>query len=129
MRAVRSALIATIMLGLTVSTAAAQSTRGFKNSWFWGLKGGAQVYSVYSDTSGLAPLAGIDWLITRTNGGLYVSYDHSFLNQFVIVNDSVNPLDTQNGRRGRHIDINGLRRVTIAGMLFPIPAYRMQPSF
>jgi len=123
MRAIRALAVAALV-ALDVSVAAAQSTRHFKDSWFWGLKGGITSYQVQSNPQAYAPMAGIDWLITRTNGGLYVSFDHSFFTRdSVFVNDSLSPLDTV----PRTIILSGLRRFTIAGMLFPMQSYRLHP--
>jgi hypothetical protein len=125
MRAIRTLAVAALV-ALDVSAAAAQSTRHFKDSWFWGLKGGGTLYQVQSHPQGpaLAPMAGIDWLITRTTGGLYVSFDHSFFKRdSVFVNDSLSPLDTV----PRTVILSGMRRFTIAGMLFPMPTYRVHP--
>jgi len=123
MRAIRALTVAALV-ALDVSVAAAQATRHFKDSWFWGLKGGITSYQVQSNPQAYAPLAGIDWLITRTNGGLYVSFDHSFFTRdSVFVNDSLSPLDTV----PRTIILSGLRRFTVAGMLFPMQSYRLHP--
>lgn len=124
MRAFRGFAVAAL-LALDVSAVAAQSTRHFKDSWFWGVKGGGMLYQVQSDAAALAPTTGIDWLITRTNGGLYVAYDYAFFNQTVVVNDSVGP--TAFSVDGRTVDLKGMHRMTIAGMLFPMPSYRLQP--
>jgi len=123
MRAIRSFAVAALV-ALDVNAAAAQSSRQFKDSWFWGLKGGATSYQVQSDPSGLAPMAGADWLITRSQGGLYLSFDHSFFKRdSVFVNDSISPLDTV----PRTVILSGLRRFTMAGMLFPMQSYRVHP--
>lgn len=125
MRAIRALAVAALV-GLDVSAASAQPSRHFKDSWFWGLKGGGTFYQVQSDPNGsLAPLGGVDWLITRTNGGLYVSYDHAFFNQFVFVNDSTGPIDVTPG--GRQVLIKDARRFTMSGVLFPMQTYRMHP--
>jgi hypothetical protein len=123
MRAIRTLAVAALVT-LDVSAAAAQSTRHFKDSWFWGLKGGGTYYQVQSNPKAIVPMAGIDWLITRTSGGLYVSFDHSFFKRdSVFVNDSLSPLDTV----PRTVILSGMRRFTIAGMLFPMQSYRMHP--
>jgi hypothetical protein len=126
MRAIRALAIAAFV-ALDVGTAAAQSTRGFKDSWFWGLKGGGMFYQVASDTEGngsLGPMGGIDWLITRTRGGLYASFDYLyFKDQFVFVNDSISPLDTV----PRQVFLSGMRRYTLAGMVFPLQTMWVQP--
>ena len=125
MRAFRGIAVG-LLLALTAGAATAQSTRHFKNSWFWGAKGGAMLYQVQSQTStALAPTAGIDWFITRTHGGLYVAYDYAFLNESVLVNDSVGP--TAFTPTGRPVNLKDMHRWTMLGMLFPLQSYRIQP--
>lgn len=127
MRAIRAVAVAALV-ALDVSAAAAQSTRNFKDSWFWGVKAGGHFYQVQSEAEGnaLSPLAGIDWLITRDIGGLYVSFDHTFFtDQFVLVNDSISPVDTV----PRTVFLSGMRRYTIAGMFFPYQRKYMQTYF
>ena len=69
-------------------------------------------------------LGGADWMITRTSGGLYVSFDYSFISaDSLFVNDSTSPLDTV----PRVVQLSGMRRFTIAGMLFPMQTYRLHP--
>lgn len=126
MGAIRGLIIAALVL-LNVGAAAAQASRGFKDSWFWGAKSGVLKYQVIDDSVSESPfalLAGGDWLITRTNGGLYVSFDYSFFSaDSVFVNDSISPLDTV----ARRVSLGGLRRFTIAGVLFPMQTYRLHP--
>jgi len=125
MRAFRGLTIAAVLL-LNVGAAGAQASRGFKDSWFWGAKSGLLHYQVLDNSVAESPfalMAGGDWLITRTKGGLYVSFDHSFFSANVLVNDSVSPLVTS----PRPVLLSGMRRFTIAGMLFPLQTYRMHP--
>jgi hypothetical protein len=135
MRVIRALAVAALV-ALDVRAATAQPTRNFKDSWFWGIKGGALGYQVISDTTPdnpferawggpVAPVVGIDWMITRTRGGLYVSYDHSIFTQFVFVNDSSGPIDFTPG--GRPVVIKDMRRFTMAGLLFPMQSYFMHP--
>lgn len=125
MRAFRGIAVV-LLLASSASVATAQPSRHFKNSWFWGAKGGAMLYQVQSATgTALAPTVGIDWMITRTHGGLYVAYDYAFFNESVLVNDSVGP--TQFTPTGRQVNLKDMHRFTMLGMLFPIPSYRLQP--
>src|SRR5688572_19763504 len=124
MRAIRVVVVAALV-GVDVSAAAAQSTRHFHDSWFWGAKVGAMAYQVQSNTGGLAPMAGGDWLITRKHGGLYVAGDYSVFSEQVAVNDSINPIDVTPG--GRLTDIEDMIRFTFAGMLFPLESQRFSP--
>ena len=124
MRSIRVLAVAVALVGLDVSAAAAQTTRRFEDSWFWGVKGGLLNYQVFSDTNAWAVLGGADWLITRKKGGLYVAFDHSFFrNDSVFVNDSLSPLDTV----PRVVRLSGLRRFTFAGVLFPFNSDRLNP--
>ncbi|HEX7937673.1 MAG TPA: hypothetical protein VF483_01705 [Gemmatimonadaceae bacterium] len=126
MRAIRGLTVATLVL-LNVGIAGAQASRGFKDSWFWGIKGGAQLYQVVDNGVAKNPIAlmgGADWLITRSTGGLYLSFDHSFVTaDSVFVSDSLSPLDSV----PRVVRMRGLRRFTFAGMLFPMQTYRLHP--
>ena len=79
MRLLRVVAAATACAALLTQPLAAQDGRQFKDAWFWGAKTGTLVYSSASTTSSAAPLFGAEWLITRTNGGLYVSFDQTYL--------------------------------------------------
>ena len=126
MRAIRGLTVASLVL-LNAGMASGQATRGFKDSWFWGAKVGLHSYQIPNKgipSSELMLLGGGEWLITRTNGGLYFSFDHSFFSaDSVFVNDSLSPLDVL----PRVVTMSGLRRYTIAGMLFPKQTYRLHP--
>lgn len=129
MRSIRAAAVAALVL-LDVSVAAAQTTRGFKDSWFWGVKGGGTFYQVMSDPDGsLSPLVGMDWMITRKRGGLYVSFDQTITQdidgtaKYVLVSDSISPLDTV----PRQVLVGGLRRFSLVGTIFPMQSAFMQP--
>ena len=133
MRALRALAVAAALLTVHAPDASGQVARGFKDSWFWGVKGGGLLYSSYADAEApIAPIAGADWLITRTYGGLYVSFDYSFFNTKVVVNDSVHPDDacsppTAIRTACREVFLNNMRRFTMAGMLFPLQTRRVQP--
>jgi len=126
MRVIRGLAVAAVVV-LNVGPADAQPTRGFKDSWFWGGKAGLMSYQITNNNVAKNPFAllgGGDWLITRTNGGLYLSFDHSFFSADSLwVNDSLSPLDSL----PRVVALRGLRRFTLAGMLFPKQTYRLHP--
>ena len=110
LRAVAVALVATFV----VSTSAdAQVRRNFDNSWFWGFKSGVNTFSTSRDGNTSTVDLGIDWLITRTKGGLYVSANQSIFERDVDVFDQAS---TTGERRVR---VNDLRRITFAGLAFP----------
>src|SRR4051812_25248547 len=79
MRLLRTLAVATAFSALLSHASAAQDGRQFKDAWFWGLKTGALSYSSATTDNGGAPLLGAEWLITRTKGGLYLSFDQAFL--------------------------------------------------
>jgi hypothetical protein len=123
MRLVRILAMATGVAALLAQPSAAQGGRQFKDAWFWGAKTGTLVYSSATTNSSAAPLFGGEWLITRTNGGLYISLDQSYLT-------------TQGGFAGRdltgqsitnYVDVGNLRRVTAAMMVFPMQRPNIHP--
>src|SRR5678816_157262 len=79
MRLLRVLTAAIGLAALLPSLSAAQGGKQFKDAWFWGVKGGGVLYSSASTENSLAPLVGAEWLITRTRGGLYVSFDPAVL--------------------------------------------------
>jgi opacity protein-like surface antigen len=102
----------------------AQHGRQFKNSWFWGVKGGGFAMADSGQAYRQAPLAGIDWLITRTHGGLYVSGGQSFFNQQTFtLRDRTAPLDSGL----RVVDLKNLRKLDVAVMGFPGEHLRFHP--
>ena len=128
MRTLRGLLMTAVALvGLYPSTADAQQGRPFENAWFWGVKGGGMLYStarlgvtvdgdlaLSAPGNRHAPMVGLEWLITRNRGGLYVSYDQSFLDEtagFMNLSDPDSAVIAMN--------VSDTRRVNLAGMIFP----------
>ena len=110
LRAVAVALVATFV----VSTSAdAQVRRNFDNSWFWGFKSGVNTFSTSRDGNTSTVDLGIDWLITRTKGGLYVSGNQSVFERDIDV------FDQASNTGQRRVRVNDLRRITFAGLAFP----------
>ncbi len=109
-RAVSVALVATIVVS---ASADAQGVRNFDNSWFWGFKSGVASFSVPGHGNTSTVDLGIDWLITRTKGGLYVSGNQSIFERDLEFNDPTSNTGT------RTIRVNDLRRITVAGVAFP----------
>jgi hypothetical protein len=112
---------AAALLVLSASVASAQAGRPFHDSWFWGLYGGGLTYAPANANPGLpgntsvAPIAGADWLITRTHGGLYLGYSQAFMKTSGVVSNG--PTSADSGFR--FVDIEGMRRVNMIGMLYP----------
>jgi len=109
-RAVVVALVATLVVS---ASANAQGMRDFDNSWFWGFKSGVNTFSVPGHGNTSTVDFGVDWVITRTKGGLYVSG-----NQSVFQRD-LEFLDPTSNTGQRTVRVNDMRRITIAGLAFP----------
>jgi hypothetical protein len=116
MRTFRALTIATAVVAMLPSFASAQNGRGFKDAWFWGIKGGGISLADSSASYKQAPMAGVDWLITRTHGGLYISGAQSFFTrQTFTLRDPVAGVDSGL----RVINLKNLRRLDMALMGFP----------
>jgi hypothetical protein len=102
---------------------AAQEGRQFKDAWFWGAKGGLMNYSSASTLSATAPLVGGEWLIARTRGGLYISYDQAFLTTQGAFADR----DASGAAFMNPVDIKDVRRLTAAAMIFPMQQPNLHP--
>ncbi|MGH9424058.1 MAG: hypothetical protein ACRD3J_29060 [Thermoanaerobaculia bacterium] len=113
MQKLRSVVVALVAAMVVSAAAEAQVIRDFDNSWFWGAKAGINTFSAAGHGNGTAPNIGIDWLITRSRGGLYVSGDQSIFNHDVDVAD---PGSTTGQRTVR---VDDMRRLTFAALAFP----------
>jgi hypothetical protein len=111
---------------LAISAPAEAQQRLFRDSWFWGAKGGVISLSSRSSAGGeynriVAPTFGGEWLITRTEGALYVAYDHAIFSTTSYVVDASQPSLT------RVVDVDNLRRFTLGLMAFPKQFGRYRP--
>lgn len=130
MRLLRVPVAAAIFAALLAQPSAAQEGRPFHNAWFWGVKGGVLNYSSEADLQGpasgdgtdnaAAPLVGIDWMITRRSGGLYVGVDQSFFTSAAYYRRPFVAGDPG-------AQLRNLRRISLAGMLFPMQRPLMHP--
>jgi hypothetical protein len=110
LRLVVVALVATFVVS---ASADAQEMRNFDNSWFWGFKSGVNTFSAPGHGNTSTVDIGIDWLITRTKGGLYVSGNQSVFQR------SVEVPDPTARRNERTVLVNDLRRISFAAVAFP----------
>jgi len=110
LRTVAVALVATIVVS---AGADAQGVRNFDNSWFWGFKSGVNTFSVPGHGNTSTVDLGIDWLITRTKGGLYVSGNQSVFERDLEFGDPTSNTGT------RTVRVNDMRRITFAAVAFP----------
>ena len=104
LRAVAVAVIATFVV---TAGASAQEMRNFDNSWFWGFKSGINTFSAPGRGNTSTVDMGVDWLITRTKGGLYVSGNQSIFERDISVFDN-------GAGMNRTVRVNDLRRITQA---------------
>jgi hypothetical protein len=110
LRAVAVAVVATLVVS---ASAGAQEMRNFDNSWFWGFKSGVNTFSAPGHGNTSTVDLGVDWLITRTRGGLYVSGDQSIFKRDVDVSDPA----SRTGQRT--VQVSDLRRISFAAVAFP----------
>jgi hypothetical protein len=123
MRLLRVLVVATSFAALLAQPSAAQEGRPFHDAWFWGVKGGVAVYSSnYATDNAGAPMAGLDWLITRKRGGLYVSADQAFMKTTGFFYET-----SSAGLVERVVDLNDLQRVQVAMVGFPLQTPTLHP--
>jgi hypothetical protein len=109
-----SAVAVAVVATLVVSASAnAQEMRNFDNSWFWGFKSGVNTFSAPGHGNTSTVDLGVDWLITRTKGGLYVSGNQSIFKRDV---DMVDPASSTGKRK---VQVSDLRRISFAALAFP----------
>lgn len=82
------------------------SSNGMKDSWFWGIHGGAMLFNAGFDEDVMvtAPTVGGEWLITRTNIALRISVQQAFFEEQSAVFDptvagAARPVDVKDWRR------------------------------
>jgi hypothetical protein len=123
MRTIRALTIAAAVVVALPTIAAAQRGSGFQDSWFWGVKAGGLTFADSTGAYRQAPLAGVEWLITRTHGGLYVSAGQAFLtSQRLLARD---PNSADSGFRA--VNLKNLRRLDVAMVGFPGEHLNLHP--
>ncbi|HVS60725.1 MAG TPA: hypothetical protein VHE82_08565 [Gemmatimonadaceae bacterium] len=110
LKAVAVAVVATLVVS---AGANAQGMRNFDNSWFWGFKSGINTFSAPGHGNTSTVDLGVDWLITRTRGGLYVSGNQSIFKRDVDV------FDPASNNNQRTVQVSDLRRISFAALAFP----------
>jgi hypothetical protein len=119
MRTVRWLSLGLALAMVLPAAALAQEGRLFKNAWFWGAKTGVTSFSTDRVKNAVAPSLGVEWLITRSRGGLYASYDHAFFEEETVVYTQA---------YGPHtMQMQNMRRVTLAGLAFPFAIGTIRP--
>lgn len=137
MRTLRGLLLTAAALTAIFPTAAeAQQGRRFENAWFWGVKAGGMSYAhstvaqmpdgtvgQMEANNNMAPSIGLDWMITRTYGGLYASYEQGFLEEVTGYRLDRNDANSAVALVGA----SNTRRINLAGVVFPPVTRWAQP--
>ena len=113
MQKLRTTLVALVATVVVSGSARAQENRNFDNSWFWGFKSGVNTFSVPGHGNTSTVDFGIDWVITRSKGGLYVSGNQSIFQR------DLEFLDPASNTGQRTVRVNDMRRITLGALAFP----------
>src|SRR5262249_43518107 len=122
-RSIRALAVASAIAVVLPTVVSAQSGRGFTDSWFWGVKAGGFSLADSGQRYVQSPLAGIEWLITRKNGGLYMSLGQAFFSQHTYT--LRDPSTPDSGLRP--ITLKNLRKLDIALVGFPGEHLKFHP--
>jgi hypothetical protein len=107
-------LIATFLVGAAISSPArAQRASEFEDSWYWGLKSGVTTFSPTLGGNEASLTYGAEWLITRSRGGLYVSFDEAKVSTVSAV------VDPSTSAGFRPVAVDRMHRVGFAALAFP----------
>ncbi len=120
MRLLRVLVVATSFAALLAQPSAAQEGRPFRDAWFWGVKGGIASYSADGTDNNGAPMVGVDWLITRSRGGLYLSVDQAFLSTYGYYRQPPQAGDP-------YVMLKDERRFSLLGVFFPMQQATLHP--
>ena len=124
MRTIRALTIASAIAAVLPTAATAQHGRQFKDAWFWGVKAGGFALADTAEQYKSYPIAGVEWLITRTHAALYVSASQAFFTQQALtLRDPNSPADSGL----RVIDLKNMRKLDMALMAFPGRHDRFHP--
>lgn len=119
MRTIRRLATGLALLSVVPAAAAAQDSRPFTDSWFWGIKGGTTMAKT-SVESEVAPSVGLDWLITRSRAGLYLSLEQAFF-------DEMQGRVTDGTGMTSDVRFKNLRSASFALVAFPGNFERVRP--
>lgn len=119
MRHIRRLALSAAILGLLLpAIASAQVDRRFENSWFWGVKGGTAAFWT-TRTTGVAPLLGVETLITRRRAALYISLDQTLFSSFRDSDVRSTVPDPELGEQ--EVGLGDMRRLSAQVHLYPRP--------
>lgn len=123
-RTVAQALACTALVpALVLAQATQRAADSFVDSWYWGVKGGAAMFTtgLYGDTKVTAPSVGGEWLITRTHVALNLSVEQSFFDEQAAVYDP-----TVAGS-ARAVDVSDWRRYQASMYFVPVSHGNLRP--
>jgi hypothetical protein len=113
MRATSLVIAGLVSAAVVSATAPAQESKYFDDSWFWGVKSGVATFSPTLGGNESALSYGAEWLITRSRGALYVSFDQANVSSVSAVVDP----NTSDGFRP--VSVDKLNRIGVALLAFP----------
>lgn len=112
MATVQSVASAIVLAAMIPVSGLAQLPRDdFKDSWFWGIKGGVISFSTATVDNKMEPVIGGEWLLTRTRGALYLALDQALFDETSALRDTLEQMHT--------VTIRDMRRATAAVLAFP----------
>lgn len=123
MRTIRALTIAAAIVAALPTLATAQRGTQFTDAWFWGVKVGGLTVADSGQHYRQAPQVGLEWLITRHYGGLYVAGSEAFFHQQAFT--FRDPVSADSGLRV--IDLHNQRKLDVAMVGFPGDHLRFHP--
>jgi hypothetical protein len=124
----RSIAIGLVSLAALPSAGLAQEGRPFTDAWLWGVKGGTMTFWTTRVAHETAPLAGVEWLITRKRAGLYLSLDQALFTAKSTYRNFETNAEGQTEYAGEaEAEIKNNRRLTAAIMAFPMQYGAFRP--
>ena len=108
MKSIRTLVAGLGLLAMLPAVAAAQDSRNFDNSWFWGAKAGVMTFWTTRVSHAPAPEVGAEWLLTRHRGGLLVGLSQGFFEEQSSIYDpsAANQDRTVNMKNMRRFELN-----------------------
>jgi hypothetical protein len=104
-----------------MSTAQAQTEKLFQDSWFWGVHAGVTTFGTPATSNQSAGSFGAEWMITRSVGGLYLSFDQANFNSTGAIADGSETSGI------RPVSLHDMRTGSIGAMAFPVRFGNFRP--
>ena len=113
----RVALVALLCAPLA-RPAAAQATGGHDYRWYWGAHAGAFIYRTNAQKFYADPIIGINWLITKKRGALYVGGEEAFF-----TSDATASVTDPATGTGYTVAFSKVRRIFAGLLAFPLQGH------